>query len=129
MNDYNDLFFPVYKESQTVAPSNFENNWWDLYQPYQPYQPYPETTGTIDFKWWYPPEPIEPSGAKYERKDLPVIELQLKDQCGYTVITKVEKLASGGDGLLRIYYKEGRQKKTMMIPENSILAIHKTGWE
>lgn len=127
MGDYNNIAESLgfYKEPQTIDPQY--TYWYPDYYPYENYKPL-DNSGTINFRW-YLPTTISPSGEQYERKDLPVIELQLKDQCGYTVIKKVDKIVFSGDGFLNIYYKEGRQKKTMMIPESNILAMHKTGWK
>lgn len=108
----NDYSTPNYGDWGRYAPT------LDLY-PYYPY--YPKTY----YNFEYTP-PIAPTGTNYSKKDMPVVEVQVRNQFNPVVIKKVKDISSDGT-LVKILYKEGKSERQMLLSEKSIVAMHKIG--
>lgn len=70
--------------------------------------------------------PIAPTGTNYSKKDMPVVEVQVRNQFNPVVIKKVKDISSDGT-LVKILYKEGKSERQMLLSEKSIVAMHKIG--
>lgn len=104
-----------------------EEYWYPTVEPWSyPVEPYRYPTINTTYKFIYTPA-ISPITTKYERKDLPVAEIQVKGEIYPIVIKKVKNIFLK-DGFIKVIYKEGRAKRSMMFIKENVVAIHKTGW-